>query len=75
MADGKKILIVEDDTYTRELYEEVLKEEGFEEAAKQSIALDIRLKRSALFRKLFLDTADKYFCFHRSVSVYRLIFY
>ena len=30
MADGKKILIVEDDTYTRELYEEVLKEEGFE---------------------------------------------
>lgn len=30
MADKKKILIIEDDTYTRELYEEVLKEAGFD---------------------------------------------
>lgn len=29
MAGKQKILIIEDDTYTRELYEEVLKEAGF----------------------------------------------
>lgn len=30
MAEKQKILIIEDDVYTRDLYEEILKEAGFE---------------------------------------------